>query len=75
MNKTVAGLCLCATLAFSVPGQVDESLLDEFSWRAVGPAGAGGRIVAIDVVVAMAVVVGVVVCAVVALAVIDGVFW
>jgi hypothetical protein len=30
--------------------QFDESLLENFKWRSVGPAGAGGRVVGVEVV-------------------------
>lgn len=54
MKRSALSLCLFAT--FAVPaaigqnGQIDESLLDAFTWRSVGPAGAGGRIVDVEVV-------------------------
>jgi len=37
-------------LPFSALAQFDESLLKTFEWRSVGPAGAGGRVVDVEVV-------------------------
>ncbi len=37
-------------LPFISQAQFDESLLENFTWRSVGPAGAGGRVVDVEVV-------------------------
>ena len=59
INKASFLLCLGLVIAAPVlPGasgatqstQLDESLLENFSWRSVGPPGAGGRIIDVDVV-------------------------
>ena len=58
INKASFLLCLGLVIAAPVlPGasgatqstQLDESLLENFSWRSVGPPGAGGRIIDVDV--------------------------
>ena len=48
------GLVIAAPVLPSASGatqstQLDESLLENFSWRSVGPPGAGGRIIDVDV--------------------------
>jgi photosystem II stability/assembly factor-like uncharacterized protein len=43
-------LILFVLLPFVSQAQFDESLLENFTWRSVGPAGAGGRVVDVEVV-------------------------
>src|SRR5512141_1103495 len=44
-----AALLLCASVAAPASAQFDEALLKQFTWRSVGPAGAGGRVVDVAV--------------------------
>ena len=43
-------LSMLLAAALAQAPQIDEALLENFTWRSVGPAGAGGRVVDVEVV-------------------------
>src|SRR5215475_7284274 len=45
LKRAIVSFTLCFLFISHAYGQLDESVLKTFSWRNVGPAGAGGRVV------------------------------
>ncbi len=49
MRQTALIFLAIVALSTSAAAQFDEALLENFEWRSVGPAGAGGRVVDVEV--------------------------